>query len=613
MLRSIEECRTIKKLRNEEGIVITKADKGNAVVIMDREMYNSKVKDLLHADTYKRLRNDPSENVRKQLKSILTLMSNETKEEQISTMAVNLKFSTNFTAPELFCLPKIHKEGIPLRPVVSSYKSLTNNLCTYLARMLKPLIGNRPSHTKNSTSFVNEIKSIGIDNEDMLVSYDVKDLSTSIPLDMAYTIILEALSKDSSLNQRTKLNPFHLVQLVKFCMEEGNFFQWRGKFYSQEKGAPMGSSLSPVIAELFMEHLEEKAFPSGLSEHNVKLFKRYVDDIFAIVKQGKEDELLNHLNNLFPGKIQFTIEREEEGCLPFLDVLVVKEGNQLKTKVYRKATNSEKYLNFLSNHPKSVKKGIVTAMVDRATKICSREYLQEEIDFNRQTLRKNDFPIRLTEYCIEKKLHTWRNRGLRRNATPHTRLVIPYYPGLSDRLQMAIRKLGVEVVFKNHINLRAILRSDKNRLPAEQKQGAVYMIQCSCGARYIGETGHTVDVRFQQHIRALHRYREAERREGGESPRRRGRRQTNNPERVKQDAINASAMVEHAVSCPRPDEGITVYKLAAEPDFRLRKIKEALFIRNNQCLNRDQGEEVNDIWATVATRTNFCRLNLQTD
>uniref|UniRef100_A0A5S6QL89 Reverse transcriptase domain-containing protein n=1 Tax=Trichuris muris TaxID=70415 RepID=A0A5S6QL89_TRIMR len=198
---------------------------------------------------------------------------------------------------------------------------------------------------------------------------------------MAYTIILEALSKDSSLNQRTKLNPFHLVQLVKFCMEEGNFFQWRGKFYSQEKGAPMGSSLSPVIAELFMEHLEEKAFPSGLSEHNVKLFKRYVDDIFAIVKQGKEDELLNHLNNLFPGKIQFTIEREEEGCLPFLDVLVVKEGNQLKTKVYRKATNSEKYLNFLSNHPKSVKKGIVTAMVDRATKICSREYLQEEIDF----------------------------------------------------------------------------------------------------------------------------------------------------------------------------------------------------------------------------------------
>uniref|UniRef100_A0A5S6QH72 Reverse transcriptase domain-containing protein n=1 Tax=Trichuris muris TaxID=70415 RepID=A0A5S6QH72_TRIMR len=430
---------------------------------------------------------------------------------------------------------------------------------------------------------------------------------------MAYTLILEALSKDSSLNQRTKLNPFHLVQLVKFCMEESNFFQWRGKFYSQEKGAPMGSSLSPVIAELFMEHLEEKAFPSGLSEHNVKLFKRYVDDIFAIVKQGKEDELLNHLNNLFPGKIQFTIEREEEGCLPFLDVLVVKEGNQLKTKVYRKATNSGKYLNFLSNHPKSVKKGIVTAMVDRATKICSREYLQEEIDFIRQTLRKNDFPIRLTEYCIEKKLHTWRNRVLRRNAAPHTRLVIPYYPGLSDRLQMAIRKLGVEVVFKNHINLRAILRSDKNKLSAEQIQGAVYMIQCSCGARYIGETGHTVDVRFQQHIRALHRYREAERRERGESPRRRGRRQTNNPERVKQDAINASAMVEHAFSCPRPDEGITVYKLAAEPDFRLRKIKEALFIRNNQCLNRDQGEEVNDIWATVATRTNFCRLNLQTD
>uniref|UniRef100_A0A5S6QTN4 Reverse transcriptase domain-containing protein n=1 Tax=Trichuris muris TaxID=70415 RepID=A0A5S6QTN4_TRIMR len=176
--------------------------------------------------------------------------------------------------------------------------------------MLKPLTGKRYSHTENSASFVTEIRTVEIDNEDILVSYDVKDLFTSIPLDITYSLIVDTLSKDSLLKDRTKLNPIHLTQLVKFCMKEGNFFHWKGTFFSQKRGAPMGSPLSPIVAEIFMEHLEEKAFPSGIAEYNLKLFKRYVDDIFAIVKKGHEDELLNHLNSLFPHDIEFTIEKE---------------------------------------------------------------------------------------------------------------------------------------------------------------------------------------------------------------------------------------------------------------------------------------------------------------
>uniref|UniRef100_A0A5S6QML8 Reverse transcriptase domain-containing protein n=1 Tax=Trichuris muris TaxID=70415 RepID=A0A5S6QML8_TRIMR len=87
----------------------------------------------------------------------------------------------------------------------------------------------------------------------------------------------------------------------------------------------MGSPLSPTIAEIFMEDLEKKAFPAGLLAHQVKMFKRYVDDIFVIVKKGKEEGLLQHLNSLFPNIITFTIEKEKNGELPFLDVLVIKK------------------------------------------------------------------------------------------------------------------------------------------------------------------------------------------------------------------------------------------------------------------------------------------------
>uniref|UniRef100_A0A5S6QUV8 Reverse transcriptase domain-containing protein n=1 Tax=Trichuris muris TaxID=70415 RepID=A0A5S6QUV8_TRIMR len=169
--------------------------------------------------------------------------------------------------------------------------------------MLKQLTGKSSSRTENSAPSVNEIKSLEVDHEDTVVSYDVKDLFTSIRLDLTYTFILDTLSKDTSLKDRT--NPFHLTQLAKFCKEEGNYFHWKGTFFSQKRGAPTGSSLSPVVAELFMEHLEEKVFPSGISEYNVQLFRRYVDDIFAVVKKGKEDELLNHLNSLFLEEIQF--------------------------------------------------------------------------------------------------------------------------------------------------------------------------------------------------------------------------------------------------------------------------------------------------------------------
>uniref|UniRef100_A0A5S6QIW3 Reverse transcriptase domain-containing protein n=1 Tax=Trichuris muris TaxID=70415 RepID=A0A5S6QIW3_TRIMR len=54
----------------------------------------------------------------------------------------------------------------------------------------------------------------------------------------------------------------------------------------------------------------------------LKIFKRYVDDVFAIVENGKVIELLNHLNESFPNKIAFTVEEGIDGQLPFLDVLV---------------------------------------------------------------------------------------------------------------------------------------------------------------------------------------------------------------------------------------------------------------------------------------------------
>ena len=77
----------------------------------------------------------------------------------------------------------------------------------------------------------------------------------------------------------------------------------------------MGSPVSPVIADIFMEDLETKAFAAYAAP---RLWKRFVDVIAVLMKKSGET-LLQHLNNQHP-KIKFTMEAEKSGCLPFMDV-----------------------------------------------------------------------------------------------------------------------------------------------------------------------------------------------------------------------------------------------------------------------------------------------------
>ena len=110
----------------------------------------------------------------------------------------------------------------------------------------------------------------------------------------------------------------------------------------------MGSPVSAVVANLYMESFEELALESAPSRP--RLWKRYVDDTCCILRTGDVDGLLNHLNSLRP-TIKFTMELEEEGSLPFLDTRVTRWTNgKLDITVYRKIldAHSRAYINSLS-------------------------------------------------------------------------------------------------------------------------------------------------------------------------------------------------------------------------------------------------------------------------
>ena len=149
----------------------------------------------------------------------------------------------------------------------------------------------------------------------------------------------------------------HERRLLEFCITS-TYFSFQGKYYEQVEGAAMGSPLSPIVANIYMETFEVEAIRSAPSPP--KFWKRFVDDTFTILESSKKEEFLTHLNSI-DQQIQFTAEESrEDGAMPFLDILVTpgKDGS-ISTSVYRKPTHTDLYLQWESHHPLSSKYSVI--------------------------------------------------------------------------------------------------------------------------------------------------------------------------------------------------------------------------------------------------------------
>ena len=128
-----------------------------------------------------------------------------------------------------------------------------------------------------------------------------------------------------------------IVTLLEICLKN-TYFLFQGKCYEQVQDTAMGSPISPLIANLFMEEFEVKALSSF--PHPPSLQLRFVDDTFVITKAEHSQLLLQHINSQDP-HIQFTVEEpSQQGTLPFCDTLgTIESNNTFSTTVYRKPTH----------------------------------------------------------------------------------------------------------------------------------------------------------------------------------------------------------------------------------------------------------------------------------
>ena len=495
----------LTSLAADKSINISSSDKGGGIVIIDNAEYLEKMLALL--DDHKTYRKVPAgshtEAARDFERTARTLL-NRCKDDGGTRLKYLLEEDPR--TPRMYGLPKTHKPGVPMRPITSGVGSAPHKLARELAMPLSSQLGSISGcHIKNSVDLLQKLADVSTRNK-KLASFDVKSLFTCVPVEGAMKAVERAVLKIP--DEQLPIPRYYYVRLIKLCVGF-NSFQFEGVEYEQIAGLAMGSPLSPVLAQLFMEVLENDHYKKILGPHVI--IYRYVDDYIVLVPLRMNLQVILLKLNAVDEAIQLTLEEEVDGRLPVLDILFIRENNVLVHTVYRKPTNKDDFIHYYSGHAESVKARVVKGFYRRAFRTCSEEFLQPELEYITNAFNKLHYPLgKLLNWKRQVKTNLNRKRIEPEDDIPWITLPASDVTTASAELLNGL----INIATPSGTKIGQILK----RKPAKQTYSplsCVYEIPCSkCpDSSYFGETKrgfmekrlseHQADVRKMRTTNAM--------------------------------------------------------------------------------------------------------------
>ena len=406
---------------------------------------------------------------------------------------------TGSQPPRLYGLAKVHKNNIPMRPVLSmpgsAYHQITKQVEERLSTVPECQIN---SSTKEISDKLNSIRLA--ENEELL-SFDASSIYTYAPIIESINICADLLFRDSVKTPPIDKETF--IQLAKIASCNVVMSAHDG-YYQQIDGLAMGSSPAPHLANDWISRYD------GSIKGNSKLFTCYMDDILREIKRRETDQKLAEINNLHPN-LSFTIELETDGTLPFLDMQLIQKGNRLASTWYSKPTDTDLILNCHAHAPKRYKRSVVSGFVHRIFRACSTwTHFHESIQKARTILQRNQYPPSFYDPIIRQTLKdiitaktTPTNESSETETfaqttndiaqtsldeNPKRAIFIQYRGKCTEGYARTLHKCNAPCTFIMTLRkLKTTLPSLKPPVEKHLRSGVVYQIECArCHAAYVG-------------------------------------------------------------------------------------------------------------------------------
>ena len=548
------------------------SDKGGEFCVVKTSDYNTAgTSHLSDAATYKLIPHLAPTTVEKKINDTWKRISLQ---RNIPKYITRSYVTTNSQHPKFYHLIKTHKPGeeLKIRPIVSNCNGPTKKLSWLLTKLLSPLLSNVPAHLENSKSLMdcitNLCNSSSTTGGQTLIpcSFDVVSLYTSIPI------------QDAIRNVKDKLEQYHITTLTVFHHDDicsllqtiltNTFFTFGDKIFQQVCGLPMGSSVSGILAILFLDTLEQQTLRSF---GQISLFKRYVDDCFTLVSDLDEaTSLLQHLNQQHPN-IRFEMEFPTDGrSLSLLDFTITMTRNgEPQFEFFKKKARKNIFVHYYSHIPKQSKMAIVKNERARIKERCSNPTIQlkHQLEFDNMLL-KHHYPKSFIESTKRR-----RRQRQSQNQKDFSYLKLPFISEQANRRikqifhreAVSLRIAHKSQTLRNYLRPKSeippcTLRSCPLRNNLCNRRNTVYQLQCpSCSSTYIGSS-----------IRPLH-------------------------QRVKEHLTSPESSVnKHLRVCQ--SNTVNTKILATDNDSANLRLREAIFIQNlcPQINSRDESEELRD-------------------
>ena len=273
-------------------------------------------------------------------------------------------------------------------------------------------------NVKNSMHRMKDLQEILFKKDLKFVSFDTTDMYTNMPTQELMEII-ENMWKQNGLDK------IIYKEIAKTCnlIITQNYFQYKNTQYIQEQGLAMGAPTSSIFSEIYLQHLENTKIFNILRDHQLIGYFRYMDNILLVYKNGLKNihEILKLFNNISP-TLTFTMEKELNNSINFLDITICKTNHDISLNIYRKPTASDTVIPNDSGHPLEHKMAAIRYLTNRlVTYPMNNTNKKKEYHTVKQTLLNNKYDAKILDKIISTKNTEIQEQKEQVNTTTYTK------------------------------------------------------------------------------------------------------------------------------------------------------------------------------------------------